>query len=266
VGLVTTIQQIEDNFNALQLAIAKRDARAIELVRNGKSIVVANMGGKLAFAPSRFLGYQDNDIDQHIEKRPERDGKETNPAIGKALGADKSLHAPAESEFLRNCSALGVSPPANRRQYWLLPDAIALVDLEAVKHDVSLGDTEKMQLQKARLGQGKFRAKLEAKWGGCCLTGCKIREVLRASHIKPWKDCENEERLDGDNGLLLVANIDALFDKGLISFAKDGSLIRSPTVSKGDLEMLTGCKAAKLSLNSRQELFMKFHRELHGFS
>lgn len=264
-SLVTSIQQIEENFNVLETAIERGDARAVELVRNGKSIVVGNFNGKLAFAPSRFLGYQKNNIDQHIEKRSERDGKETNPAIRKTLGAQKSIHAPAEAEFLRYCADLGVSPPANRRQYWCLPDAIDLVDLRAVEHDASVSDTERSQLRKARLGQGKFRAKLEAKWGRCCITGCDIREVLRASHIKPWKDCTNDERLDGDNGLLLVANIDALFDKGLISFTQDGSLIRSAAISEEILQLLAGRQTAKLTLNSRQALYMQFHRELHNF-
>ncbi len=264
-GLVTSIHDIEKNFNVLQSAIIKGDDRAIELLRNGKSIVVCNMSGRLAFAPSRFLGYQDNDIDQHIEERSNRDGKETNPAINRALGVGKSPNAPAESEFLRYCEKLGVSPPANRRQYRVLPAAGALVDLEAVEHDTSVDETERDQLQKARLGQGNFRAKLEAKWGGCCVTGCKIREVLRASHIKPWKDCNNSERLDGDNGLLLVANIDALFDRGLISFEADGSIIRSKSLSVDNLKMLTGSRVARIEFNPQQADYMRFHRELHGF-
>jgi len=254
-----------ENLNVLQSAISEGDDRAIELLRKGKSIVVGNMGGRLAFAPSRFLGYQDNGIDQHIEERSNRDGKETNPAIKKALGVERSPNAPAEAEFLRYCRSLGVSPPANQRQYWVLPDASALVDLEAVEHDASVGETEKVQLQKARVGQGNFRAKLEAKWGGCCVTGCKIREVLRASHIKPWKDCNNGERLDGDNGLLLVANIDALFDRGLISFGADGSIIRSKVLSMDELQMLTGCRVARIKFSPQQADYMRFHRELHGF-
>lgn len=264
-GLVTSIQEIEANFIVLQSALKERNERAIELVRNGKSIVVGNMGGKLAFAPSRFLGYQNNDIDQHIEKLATRDGKETNPAIKQALGIEKSLHTPAEAGFLRFCVDLSVSPPANRRQYWVLPDASALVDLEAVEHDASVGETERVQLQKARLGQGNFRAKLEAKWGGCCMTGCRIREVLRASHIKPWKDCNNGERLDENNGLLMVANIDALFDRGLISFGADGSLIRSKSLSVDDLNMLVGCRTAKIKFSPQQANYMQFHRDLHGF-
>jgi hypothetical protein len=97
-----------------------------------------------------------------------------------------------------------------------------------------------------------------------CVTGCKIQEVLHASHIKPWKDCSNKELLDEDNGLLPVANLDALLYKGLVSFAPNGSLIRSVSISEADYEMLIGHKSAELSLNSRQASYMKFHLELHG--
>ena len=45
----------------------------------------------------------------------------------------------------------------------------------------------------------------------------KLRvEHLVASHTKPWRDSTNEERLDGENGLLLTPTIDHLFDKGFI--------------------------------------------------
>ena len=89
--------------------------------------------------------------------------------------------------------------------------------------------------------------------------------MLRASHIKPWKGCNNSERLDGDNGLLLIANIDALFDRGLISFESDGSIIRSKLLSVEDLELLTGSRVARIEFNPKQAGYMKFHRELHGF-
>ncbi|UTW12811.1 HNH endonuclease [Marinobacterium rhizophilum] len=247
------------------MALKSRDARAIELVRNGKSIVVANVSGELVFGPSRFIGYQNNSIDVHLDLRSERDGKETNPAIKRVLGMERCLHATAEAEFLRYCVELGVYPPGNKRQYWVLPDAMLLIDLQAVRHDKMAGETEKVQLQKARLGQGAFRAKLEAKWSGCCVTGCKIREVLRASHIKPWKDCTNEERLDGDNGLLLVANLDALFDRGLISFSSDGALVRAPKITENELQMLIGDAPGRIRLNGRQADYMRCHRELHGF-
>ena len=46
---------------------------------------------------------------------------------------------------------------------------------------------------------------------------CRITHVnnpvhLVASHCKPWRDSNNQERLNGDNGLLLTPSIDHLFD------------------------------------------------------
>jgi predicted restriction endonuclease len=63
-------------------------------------------------------------------------------------------------------------------------------------------------------------------------------EHLRASHSKPWRDSSNEERLDGENGLLLTPSIDHLFDRGFISFRSDGRLLVSPVAHAGSLERM----------------------------
>ncbi|SED73077.1 HNH endonuclease [Burkholderia sp. WP9] len=93
-------------------------------------------------------------------------------------------------------------------------------DLRELERDVP-DVTERDQLAKARIGQGRFRADVIAKWGRgevCALTGAAIPEMLVASHIKPWRKSSNEERLDPMNGLLLAANVDRLFDRNLMSF------------------------------------------------
>jgi len=84
-----------------------------------------------------------------------------------------------------------------------------------------LSSTEKQQLINARIGQGLFRDRVSKVWGGevCAVTLVDIREMLIASHIRPWRDCkDSSERLDGANGLLLCAHIDKLFDQHLLSF------------------------------------------------
>ena len=89
--------------------------------------------------------------------------------------------------------------------------------------------TEAEALVKARVGQGKFRNNLIEYWKGCSVTNCKYITILIASHIKPWKDSSNKERLDVYNGLLLLPNIDKLFDKGYISFRDTGKIMISST-------------------------------------
>jgi len=56
------------------------------------------------------------------------------------------------------------------------------------------------------------------------------RKHLKASHIKPWGDATDAERLDGANGLLLSPHIDHLFDQGYISFSSTQQLLIVPEV------------------------------------
>jgi putative restriction endonuclease len=82
-----------------------------------------------------------------------------------------------------------------------------------------------------RIGQDVFRDALMDYWEGRCpLTGITEPALLRASHIVPWSDCTDAQRLDVYNGLLLSALWDAAFDKGLVSFADDGTLLASPNL------------------------------------
>jgi hypothetical protein len=80
---------------------------------------------------------------------------------------------------------------------------------------------------KARIGQGLYRTQIVKYWGGCSVTGIIMHEMLTASHIKPWRDCDYGEAVDLMNGLLLTPNLDRAFDKGLISFADNGDIILS---------------------------------------
>ena len=69
-------------------------------------------------------------------------------------------------------------------------------------------------------------------------TGCTLKEALRASHAKSWKDYTSDaELLNVYNGFLLTANLDALFDKGYISFTDDGLLMLSSAFSFDDADM-----------------------------
>jgi hypothetical protein len=92
--------------------------------------------------------------------------------------------------------------------------------------------TEAERLLIQRVGQDVFWDALMAYWGGRCpLTGIADPALLRASHIVPWADCGDAQRLDVHNGLLLSALWDAAFDQGLVSFADDGTPLGSPKLS-----------------------------------
>ena len=72
----------------------------------------------------------------------------------------------------------------------------------------------------------------------CRLTGVSNPEHLRASHCKPWRDSSNEERLDGENGLLLTLSMEHLFDRGFIGFEGSGELIISSVADLRSLQRM----------------------------
>ena len=91
----------------------------------------------------------------------------------------------------------------------------------------------------ARLGQGQFREHVLQRWGfRCCITGSTTHEAIIASHIKPWKDSNDHERLDPHNGLPLIATVDKLFDKGLVTFSSDGNLLVSKELAANEKALL----------------------------
>jgi len=107
-----------------------------------------------------------------------------------------------------------------------------------IQSDQRLDETERRALILARRGQGLFRSNVQIIERACRVTKVERREHLIASHIKPWRDSTNDERLSSENGLLLTPTIDHLFDKGFISFERDGELIVSPVADRTSLHRM----------------------------
>ena len=123
-------------------------------------------------------------------------------------------------------------------------------------------ETEKKAIIDSRIGQGVFREKLIKKWRGCSVTGCNQIDILIASHIKPWAVSNNSERLDVDNGLLLTPNLEALFDKGYITFSKSGVICISSELTENNNVLLGINKNMSLkSLNKNNQEYLNYHRE-----
>lgn len=128
-------------------------------------------------------------------------------------------------------------------------------------------ETERAAIIAARRGQGRFRADLIQLWAGKCSVtkSCSV-SLLRASHIKPWRVSTNAERLNRYNGLLLIPNLDAAFDVGLISFADDGKILWSQALSEDEAKLLGIKRDLKLvCVFDENRPFLAAHRQLHGF-
>jgi putative restriction endonuclease len=125
-----------------------------------------------------------------------------------------------------------------------------------------IGDTEGERIQKFRIGQNIFREALMEFWEGRCpLTGISSHELLKASHMMPWSQCETDaQRLDVHNGLLLSALWDAAFDTGLVTFDHAGKVVASPRLEDAAAEALSIHKAAVLILRDEHRPYLAYHR------
>lgn len=172
-------------------------------------------------------------------------------------------HSPFEYRGLITVVKMAIIPgKAAQFVFRLAHDLGPQDDIRMYHHELAnVSKTERQALTKARIGQGSFRQRLLEMWEGCAVTNIRLPNVLRASHIKPWRFSTNSERLDPYNGHLLLPQYDQLFDKGLISFDEAGTLIRSPAIE--------GIKPQKLgidmhdrirTLSNRHRSFLEYHR------
>lgn len=136
-----------------------------------------------------------------------------------------------------------------------------LDDIEKQSHSLPSEKTTRKAVVDARVGQGPFREDLFTLWGErCAVLEITTSAMLRASHIKPWKDSDNKQRLDKYNGLLLSASLDLAFDAGLISFKDTGEIIISPLFA--DAHMCAIYPDMKLkNVFQENKPYLAYHRQ-----
>ena len=142
-----------------------------------------------------------------------------------------------------------------------LPDALLQVFENEIANLPRTTETERMVVR--RVGQDIFRRGLLEYWDGrCAITGLDVPDLLRASHIKPWVDCNTDaERLDIFNGLLLAPHLDAAFDSGFITVDEDGTVIISDALPSSARSTLRIDGLLNINgLHRAHERYMPWHR------
>jgi hypothetical protein len=150
---------------------------------------------------------------------------------------------------------------AAAEQTALIEDAPIAEDLREIENR-DIGPTMKDALSKARLGQGKIRQDVLRLWNNrCAVTGSETDRAITASHIKPWRESTDKQRLDPRNGIPLLASLHALLDEGLISFEPLGRMIVSSKLSNAEREIF-GIVEATLRKNpqARTAGYLAWHR------
>jgi predicted restriction endonuclease len=134
---------------------------------------------------------------------------------------------------------------------------------QTIENTDALTETDRQSLIVARRGQGLFKERVMRIERCCRVTKVDRLEHLRASHCKPWRDSDNEERLNGENGLLLTPSIDHLFDRGFISFEDAGRLIISPVAHNASLRRMGIETEQPVNVgvfSEGQRAFLDYHR------
>lgn len=139
-------------------------------------------------------------------------------------------------------------------------DDIAATTLQTTLNNNPGAGTDIDKIVKTRVSQGSFRRLLLLERHQCNLCNISTTAVLRASHIKEWSESSREERIDANNGLLLCANHDALFDRHLISFnPESGDICISDSINSEQRTALNLSDSFNLSMSDRMKSYMQIH-------
>jgi hypothetical protein len=135
----------------------------------------------------------------------------------------------------------------------------------AIMTDAAVSGIDREVMRKSRgMAQRLFRGNLLRLWqGSCAVTSVQETRVLRSGHIKPWAESNVKEKVDHFNGLLLVPNLDALFNEALISFRDDGRVLISSGWRPDDKRRMHVTPDLRLRKVYSQSLpYLEFHRDV----
>ena len=156
---------------------------------------------------------------------------------------------------------------AHQIQYEIISRDVTHDDIEATTLQNTLNNnpgagTDIEKIVKTRVSQGSFRRLLLLEHHQCNLCDISTTSVLRASHIKEWSESSREERIDANNGLLLCANHDALFDRHQISFEPEtGAICISDSIDDDQRAALNLPNSFNLTMSDRMKAYMQVHHK-----
>lgn len=192
--------------------------------------------------------------------------RETDP-----LSLDLALHAILSNHQFAAKNKKGNNMYSNAlKQFRYFTHSSSAVSDENIDYDSFIGTniinkTDRESVVLSRVGQGQFRQALMKKYDGrCIITGIDHPSLLVASHIKPWAASTNEERLSVDNGLLLSATYDRLFDNGLITFDSSGKISLSSLIGESNKKRLNLQSGTifQIKPSNKTNHFLQYHSDI----
>jgi hypothetical protein len=126
--LIDKISELKVNLSTLEKYMNSKDSSEREfyrkLIRNGICFVVYKTENKTIFAPSRFIGYKNNNMVNH-NNNDMKDGRETNPRINYILHQECKPDEQCNYLYKLFCNQLGFTANAKGnfgvvRKYWTI--------------------------------------------------------------------------------------------------------------------------------------------------
>lgn len=176
--LVEEYEQIDANAQLFADAIHDGDIpseEAANLVSAGRVFLPFRYGERLAFAPAKFIGYQNNDLETYRANVYERNGGRARDAVTSVLGYDAREDQEMELQLENYCESIGVPLHAHRHSFWLNRSAIkfkkrdrsAILDLDV--DGLGNDDPEyKRRMAGAYFRDNKVRNNVIERAGGKC--------------------------------------------------------------------------------------------------
>lgn len=184
-----------------------------------------------------------------------------------------NLYSITNTHGNQNINFVAINPTYNADQSYqiqhetisrdVMYDDVSAQTLQNALNNSPAAGTDVERIVKTRVSQGSFRRLLLLERHQCNLCDITTTSVLRASHIKAWSESSREERVDTDNGLLLCANHDALFDRHQISFdPNSGNICISESISEEQRKALNLTNSFTLSMSERMKAYMQIHHTI----
>lgn len=120
--LITEPNQLYNNINYFEeYLINGTDAernKIKSLIKRGRCFVAYTVNNNISFAPSRFLGYADNNLDKH-QNSITKHGTLTNSVIDKVLKLKHFTSEDFEIKYAQYCRSIDIEPTDYKfRKFW----------------------------------------------------------------------------------------------------------------------------------------------------
>lgn len=126
--LITSLKELKKNLATLEDYMKSTNPANVafykDLIKKGICFVAYEKYGRYIFAPSRFIGYKNNDMHRHISNAS-KDGRVTTPVINKLLDYKCTPHDGFEIHYNKFCKKLGFKAKEKgtygaTRKFWVL--------------------------------------------------------------------------------------------------------------------------------------------------